>query len=167
MDSDSASVWSLGDPVSLVILWGRFCSEFREEWLNIRGPALFLSIILKQSDSAQPEENSISCFLFTSTLEKYSFTSENMLVLNCRRFSSTIFSLSSGYGKCGVAVVRVSGPKSKVALERMTELPKEPQPRFAYYKNIHFPGDTSRILDKGLVLWFPGKYSHFSTSAWI
>lgn len=74
-----------------------------------------------------------------------------------RRFQSTIFSLSSGFGKCGVAVIRVSGPGSKNVVQQMTSIQGDPKPRFAYYKNIHYPAQPKEILDKGLVLWFPGE----------
>lgn len=74
-----------------------------------------------------------------------------------RRFNSTIFSLSSGFGKCGVAVIRISGPSTKAVIQQMTSIRGDLEPRFAYYKNIHSPSHQEEILDKGLVLWFPGK----------
>lgn len=77
--------------------------------------------------------------------------------------TSTIFSLSSGFGKCGVAVVRVSGPKTKDVLHQMTSLSGDMKPRYAYYKSIHLPDKKEEILDKGLVLWFPGKNPVFFT----
>lgn len=67
-----------------------------------------------------------------------------------------MFSLSSGRGKCGVAVVRVSGPQASEALHQITgSLPK---PRRAVLCRLKDPlkGDT---IDHGLVLWFPGPHS--------
>lgn len=81
------------------------------------------------------------------------------MIFQQRRFISTIFSLSSGFGKCGVAVIRVSGPSTKRVIQQMTSIVGDPKPRFAYYKNIHSPKRRDEILDKGLVLWFPGPNS--------
>ncbi|CAH1981216.1 unnamed protein product [Acanthoscelides obtectus] len=69
--------------------------------------------------------------------------------------SDTIFALSSGQGKCGVAVIRVSGPYSQEALLQLTRLPKLPEPRHALLRSIKHPV-SSETLDKGLVIWFPG-----------
>ncbi|PBC34417.1 tRNA modification GTPase GTPBP3 [Apis cerana cerana] len=71
--------------------------------------------------------------------------------------SSTIYALSSGYGKCGVAVIRISGPKALVALKRMTKI-SELKPRMALLKKIYDP-ETKEMLDRGLCLWFPGPNS--------
>ncbi|XP_071869583.1 5-taurinomethyluridine-[tRNA] synthase subunit GTPB3, mitochondrial [Bombus fervidus] len=75
----------------------------------------------------------------------------------CECRSSTIYALSSGYGKCGVAVIRVSGPKALVALEKMTKI-SSLKPRTAFLRKIHDP-QTNEVLDKGLCLWFPGPKS--------
>nr|CAH7739657.1 unnamed protein product [Callosobruchus chinensis] len=69
--------------------------------------------------------------------------------------SDTIFALSSGQGKCGVAVIRVSGPYSQQALLQLTSLQKLPEPRHAILRSIKNPV-SSETLDKGLVIWFPG-----------
>lgn len=100
-----------------------------------------------------------SCCISSAQLRCLFINQEpNMLkFLQPRRFHSTIFSLSSGFGKCGVAVIRVSGPSTKQVLHQMTSIEGDPKPRFAYYKNIHKPRDRMQILDKGLVLWFPGE----------
>ena len=37
-----------------------------------------------------------------------------------RRSLSTVFALSSGHGRCGVAVIRVTGPASGDALRALT-----------------------------------------------
>ncbi|XP_076666870.1 5-taurinomethyluridine-[tRNA] synthase subunit GTPB3, mitochondrial [Andrena cerasifolii] len=70
---------------------------------------------------------------------------------------STIYALSSGHGKCGVAVVRISGPEASVALQQMTSMPNL-IPRMALLRKIYDP-ETKEVLDKGLCLWFPGPYS--------
>ncbi len=69
----------------------------------------------------------------------------------------TIFALSSAPGRAGVAVVRVSGPAAGAALEALTGQPL-PAPRQAALKTLRTPG-TDRVLDRGLVLWFPGPAS--------
>ncbi|XP_038628877.1 tRNA modification GTPase GTPBP3, mitochondrial [Tachyglossus aculeatus] len=70
----------------------------------------------------------------------------------------TIFALSSGHGKCGVAVIRTSGPASGPALLRLMARLELPRPRTATLSLILDP-DSSEPLDRGLVLWFPGPHS--------
>lgn len=73
--------------------------------------------------------------------------------------AETIFALSSGHGRCGVAVVRMSGPASLTALKTMAGLRlKTPPSRTALLRNITDP-KTKEVLDRGLVLWFPGPHS--------
>lgn len=70
--------------------------------------------------------------------------------------AETIFALSSGHGRCGVAVVRVSGPASATALQCMTGPGLSlPSPRTALLRSITDP-QSKEVLDRGLVLWFPG-----------
>ncbi|XP_078314521.1 5-taurinomethyluridine-[tRNA] synthase subunit GTPB3, mitochondrial-like isoform X3 [Crassostrea virginica] len=66
----------------------------------------------------------------------------------------TIFALSSGQGKCGVAVIRVSGPKAREALEQMCSWKSPPPPRAAQLRRLKDPV-TKEPIDNGLVLWFP------------
>ena len=73
-----------------------------------------------------------------------------------KHLSSTIYALSSGYGKCAVAVIRISGPCTAAILNTMADSDvSQIVPRKAYLKHICKP-KTNEILDKGLVLWFPG-----------
>lgn len=73
--------------------------------------------------------------------------------------ANTIFALSSGHGRCGVAVIRTSGPASATALRCMAGLKGSlPQPRTALLRKITDP-KTNEVLDRGLVLWFPGQLS--------
>lgn len=67
-----------------------------------------------------------------------------------------IFKLILGLGKCGVAVIRISGPSASDAILSMTRLKNLPKPRKAYLKKIIDP-ITKEQLDNGLLLWFPGK----------
>ncbi|XP_044217071.1 tRNA modification GTPase GTPBP3, mitochondrial isoform X1 [Thunnus albacares] len=73
--------------------------------------------------------------------------------------AETIFALSSGHGRCGVAVVRVSGPASVTALRCMAGLTRSlPSPRTALLRSITDPR-SKEVLDRGLVLWFPAPHS--------
>jgi tRNA modification GTPase len=66
--------------------------------------------------------------------------------------SDTIFALSSGAGKAGIAVIRVSGPQARQALELLASpVPKE---RIAALRT--FRDSRSAVLDQGLAFWFPG-----------
>ena len=69
----------------------------------------------------------------------------------------TIFALSTHPGKAGIAVIRVSGPRAKTVLRNMT-LPTSslPKPRQAVTRRLLCP-QTSELLDKGMVVWFPGR----------
>ncbi|NXB50492.1 GTPB3 GTPase, partial [Leucopsar rothschildi] len=67
----------------------------------------------------------------------------------------TIFALSSAPGRCGVAVIRASGPGSRGALQSLAGTPKMPPPRVLALRRIRDP-HTAETLDRGLVVWFPG-----------
>lgn len=64
----------------------------------------------------------------------------------------TIYALSSGLGRCGVAVLRVSGPAAGVALDRIAG--GCPPPRMAKLATLRAP-QSGEPLDRALVLWFP------------
>jgi tRNA modification GTPase len=64
----------------------------------------------------------------------------------------TIFALSSGSPPAAIAVVRVSGPEARVALESLAGA--VPPPRRARRAELRDSGGA--LLDDGLVLWFPG-----------
>ncbi|KAF5284504.1 hypothetical protein FQR65_LT13520 [Abscondita terminalis] len=65
---------------------------------------------------------------------------------------------SERQGKCGVAVIRVSGAEAPTALQKLTDLKILPRPRHAILKRLKDP-KSGEILDKGIVLWFPGPNS--------
>lgn len=62
----------------------------------------------------------------------------------------TIVALASGAGVAAVAVIRISGPQTRVVLENLTG--SLPVPREASLRRIGG-------IDRGLVLWFPGPAS--------
>ena len=67
-----------------------------------------------------------------------------------------IFSLSSGAGRAGVSVFRVSGEGAYglgLALSGRSNL----KPRYAYFSKIKDPDD--QIIDEGLLLYFPAPHS--------
>ncbi|HWP27320.1 MAG TPA: tRNA uridine-5-carboxymethylaminomethyl(34) synthesis GTPase MnmE [Xanthobacteraceae bacterium] len=69
---------------------------------------------------------------------------------------ATIFALSSGRPPAAIAVVRISGPGARFALETMVG--RVPEPRRATLARVRNP-NSSEIIDEGLVLWFPGPRS--------
>ena len=69
----------------------------------------------------------------------------------------TIFALSSGAGRAGIAVVRLSGARASQALEALTG--PCPVPRRAILRTVRDPG-TREPIDQALVLWFPAPGSH-------
>ncbi|KAG0274394.1 tRNA modification GTPase gtpbp3, mitochondrial [Linnemannia exigua] len=67
----------------------------------------------------------------------------------------TIFALSTHPGKAGIAVVRISGPQARSVLKGMTlSTSPFPKPRQAVTRRLMCP-QTSELLDKGMVVWFP------------
>ena len=69
--------------------------------------------------------------------------------------SDTIFARSSGAGRAGVTVFRISGPAAGPILERMTG--QRGVPRRARLCDVRLGDGT--LLDQGLALWFPGPAS--------
>lgn len=70
---------------------------------------------------------------------------------------SSIYALSSGLGRAGVAVIRVSGPAAGAALRVLTRS-DPPAPRRATLVSFRDP-DNGELLDRGLTLWFPAPAS--------
>jgi len=67
----------------------------------------------------------------------------------------TIFALSSGMAKAGVAVIRISGNDVCQVISNLTKLPV-PKPRMASLRKIY---DGEQVLDNALVLYFKGPNS--------
>ncbi len=68
----------------------------------------------------------------------------------------TIFALSSGAGRAGVAVIRVTGSKARSTLSLMA--PPLPAVRRASVRKIGHP-ESKALIDEGLVFWFEGPQS--------
>src|SRR5580704_6643557 len=69
---------------------------------------------------------------------------------------STIFALSSGRPPAAIAVVRLSGPNARVALEKLTG--RLPEPRKAALVRVRDP-ESGETIDEALALWFPAPHS--------
>ena len=71
-------------------------------------------------------------------------------------WSDTIYALSSGVGKAGVAVIRVSGSRaSELARSFCGELP---EPRKVALRRLRALSD-GQAIDEAIVVWFPGPAS--------
>src|SRR5580704_11555829 len=68
----------------------------------------------------------------------------------------TIFALSSGRPPAAIAVVRISGPRAGVALEKL--IGRVPEPRKAVLARVRDPA-SGDVIDEALALWFPGPHS--------
>ena len=72
---------------------------------------------------------------------------------------TTIFAQCSAFGKAGVTVFRISGPKSLIALEQLIVSSIELlEPRKLYLKNIYNPV-TKKQIDQSMVVFFSGNSS--------
>lgn len=69
--------------------------------------------------------------------------------------NDTIYALSSGAGKGGVAVIRVSGKQVLQVIRTLTGI-EMPKARYAYFTEIKFSGVS---LDKPLMIFFKGPAS--------
>jgi tRNA modification GTPase len=68
----------------------------------------------------------------------------------------TIFALSSGRPPAAIAVVRISGPQSRFAVETIAK--KLPEARKATFATLFDP-ETNEPIDQAVILWFPGPTS--------
>jgi tRNA modification GTPase len=71
-------------------------------------------------------------------------------------FRDTIFALSSGRPPAAIAVVRMSGPHARNAIEGLTG--RLPEPRQAALVRVRDPA-SGEAIDQALALWFPGPNS--------
>lgn len=76
-------------------------------------------------------------------------------MLDHNTYNETIFALSSGRLPAGVAVIRLSGPQVRFAIE--TICTSIPAPRHAAFRKMK--SSDGELLDQGLVLYFPGPAS--------
>ena len=82
-----------------------------------------------------------------------------------REAADTIFALSSGAGRAGVSVIRVSGPQARDAILELAPITtgELPPPRSAVLRSVVWPelagAGQREVIDQALVLWFPGPRS--------
>ena len=82
-----------------------------------------------------------------------------------REAADTIFALSSGAGRAGVSVIRVSGPQARDAILELAPITtgELPPPRRAVLRSVVWPelagAGQREVIDQALVLWFPGPRS--------
>ncbi len=81
--------------------------------------------------------------------------------LPAKSSGETIFSVSSGQGRAGVAVIRISGPQADAALLALAG--RLPPFRVASLMTLHAPDGLQR-LDRGLVIRF-AEYASFTGEA--
>ncbi len=67
----------------------------------------------------------------------------------------TIFALSSGRAPSAIAIIRVSGPQTRAAVERLCG--QLPSPRLAQFVTLHDLDGSA--IDESVTLWFPGPNS--------
>jgi len=70
----------------------------------------------------------------------------------------TIYSLSSGPGISGIAVIRISGRDTSYVIKLLTKK-KLTKPRVATLRKI-YKINTNELIDEGIILWFPGPQSY-------
>ena len=70
----------------------------------------------------------------------------------------TIFALSTGSVKSGIAIIRISGPNTKKILSKITKIDL-PNPRKANLCNI-YNHENNELIDQGMLIWFPGPNSY-------
>ena len=70
----------------------------------------------------------------------------------------TIYALSSGPGVSGIAVIRISGPETKIVIAKMTK-GEIPLPRMATLRKTN-KINTNELIDEGIIIWFPGPDSY-------
>lgn len=75
----------------------------------------------------------------------------------------TIYALASAPGRAAIAVIRLSGPACRAALEALTPA-GPPPPRRASVRRLIDPS-SGEILDDAVVLWFPAPASYTGEDA--
>ena len=69
----------------------------------------------------------------------------------------TIFALSTGSVTSGISIIRITGNETKNIIKKLTKN-NSPIPRKATLSNF-YDIDHNEIIDKGIIIWFPGPNS--------
>jgi tRNA modification GTPase len=78
-------------------------------------------------------------------------------------FDETIAAIATAPGKGAIAVVRVSGPRTREFAARLVKTRGELQPRYATYATI--VDETGAVLDRGLAVFFQAPNSYTGEDA--
>ena len=70
----------------------------------------------------------------------------------------TIYALSSGSSTSGIAIIRISGPKTKNIIKSFT-VGSFPKSRIATLKKI-VKIENKELIDEGIIIWFPSPNSY-------
>jgi tRNA modification GTPase len=70
--------------------------------------------------------------------------------------NDTIFAAASGFGRAAIAVIRISGPRTRSILETIAGA--VPEPRRLALRHLTEPG-TGAVLDQALIAWMPSPHS--------
>jgi len=75
-------------------------------------------------------------------------------------YGDTVYALATGTGRAGVAIIRVSGDEAFVAAEKLSNIAdaRALAPRQAHLRKFTDP-DSGSLIDKGIILLFPGPKS--------
>lgn len=66
--------------------------------------------------------------------------------------AKTIFALASGFGRCGVSIVRLSGPHCMNVYKGLTKRSNEPPPRLLHPVRLYA---ANELLDNAMAVYFP------------
>jgi tRNA modification GTPase len=70
--------------------------------------------------------------------------------------NDTIFAIASGFGRAAIAVIRISGPRTRTILETLAG--GIPHPRRLALRHLREPG-SGAVLDEALIAWMPAPNS--------
>ena len=70
----------------------------------------------------------------------------------------TIYALSSGPGRSGIAVIRISGLETKNVIKKLTK-DNLPNPRVATLRKIN-KINQNELIDEAIIIWFPSPQSY-------
>ena len=103
------------------------------------------------------QKNKKLVVLINNIFENYSYFNLASFKITCYNNNMrTIVSLATPAGNSGVAVIRISGEKSKEILQKLIKQDLDFEPRKMYLKNVYF----SELTDQCLVVFFANPMSY-------
>ena len=85
-----------------------------------------------------------------------------------QRNTKTIFALATGYTKSAIAVIRISGGHAKNVVTEFSKNQTQAEssrvlgrlePRKMIYSTFYHPKHQNRVVDRGMLVYFPGPNS--------